>query len=423
MSNISRKEEKAKLFSLNKQAFVQDLLELRPKDYAERNWFYQRASILLSYPLQAISVLAGSYLLFQMAYFLWGVDLQDLQGMGVFAFCISIFLGIEALRRWLVNTTGHHYVATFRTQKGKLHAGEWLGTKRIWLLIISGILVSTGTIGIYQYIKNNRPEVATVDMKTVTSPLEAKIGQEKKQIASLDAEKQQILLAKSTELKDKRSYVEWNGKELLLPEVKERHKNYDKQLQALYTQREKHLALVAQYEQKLTQKENHTEDQNQAAISSNNLNTELYAGIGAGIWLGFEMLLVFMLSYTWLYKYGVKREQLLQGVENKKKHKTTVNQVTAKQEQTQEIPVFYHKEFIAHVKNRKIPVPEDRVQEGQLEEIIDGFPNPLNQKLWNKLLNRVEYAELQNKQVRLDKLEEENNKFNNHNNEEREMRL
>ena len=67
-TNLTRKEQKAKWFALSKEAFVDDLLDAKPKDYQERNRFYQQTSILISYPLQLISILAGSYLLFQIAH-------------------------------------------------------------------------------------------------------------------------------------------------------------------------------------------------------------------------------------------------------------------------------------------------------------------------------------------------------------------
>lgn len=326
MTNITQKEQKDKWLLLNRESFMQDLLSAQPKDYQERNWFYRLASIILSYPLQVISILAGSYLLFDIFKYVWQLDLYMWQGLGVFAFCIFVFVSIEMLRRWLVNTTGDYYVRSFKIKNANLKKGEWLKSNILTLLFISVLLISTGTMGIYQYIKNNSPEIATLDMEVATSSIEDKIKTEKTSISRIDKDIQSLIQAKKQELADKKSYAVWNGKEYLLPEVKTRHTNYDKQINAMNQQRHKHQDLISQYEQKLSQKEEKTENQNAEITAFNKSNKELYAGVGASVWLGFEILLVFVLAYNWIFKYKAKKEKLLEILESQaSKNKSKAN--------------------------------------------------------------------------------------------------
>jgi hypothetical protein len=319
-TNISQKEQKDKLFSLRKEAFVSALLSARPQDYQERNWFYQILSWVLSYPLQLISILAGGYLLFDIARFVWHLEPYAFSTSAILGLCFLIFLGIETFRRWLVNTTGYHFLATFRIVDNQLVAGEWLKTKLYILAFISIALISSGTSGAYLYIKHNSPEAATLDVKTVASPITQKINQERNQLAQIDKSIQSLLQAKKTELADYKSYTVWQGKEYLLPDVKERHLNYDKQIAEMSRQRQSHQNLLTRFEDQLQHKEQKTEAENEKIIGQNQLSKESYAFISASIWLVFEILLVFMLSYPWIYKHGVKREILLQQIDWQKKY-------------------------------------------------------------------------------------------------------
>jgi hypothetical protein len=311
-TNLSRKEQREKWSLLNKDAFVEDLLSAKPKDYQERNFFYRQVSILLSYPLQIISILAGSYLLYDIAHFVWQLSLETSSGVVVYSFCVLIFLGIEATRRWLVNTTGYNYFATLKIADNKVKKGEWLKSNLYCLIFISLLLVSTGTLGVYQYIKHNSPEKPIISVESVTSPLEQKIVDEKTSISRIDKDLQGLIGAKKMELNDKKSYAEWNGKEYLLSDVKQRHQNYDKQINDMNAQRAKHQSLIDKYEEKLTHQETKTENKNQEITILNQENKEIYAGVTAAIWLVFEFLLVFMLAYNSIYLYNSKKEKLLE---------------------------------------------------------------------------------------------------------------
>ena len=317
-TNLTRKEQKDKWLALNKQSFVEDLLSAKPKDYQERNLFYQQISQWLSYPLQLISILAGSYLLFGIALEVWGWDMNSPQGIGIFIACVVIFLGVESVRRWLVNTTGYNYFATLKVSEGRLKKGEWIKSNLYCLVVISIALVASGTLGVYKYIKTNTPEASTIDIQEVTSPLEQKIQHERTSIQSIDKDLSQLMQSKKSELKDPRSYSVWNGREFLLSEVKERHKNYDRQIQSMQNQRQKHQVLILQYENKLQDKEQSTESKNTTISSTHATRTEVHASVTAGIWLVFEILLVFMLSYHWMYLYASKREKLLEKLELQK---------------------------------------------------------------------------------------------------------
>jgi hypothetical protein len=165
------------------------------------------------------------------------------------------------------------------------------------------------------YIKHSAPEAKTIDIQQVTSPLVQKTQQERQSLARLDKDIQALMNAKKAELADYKSYQVWQGKEYLLPEVKERHTNYDKQIAEMNRQRQLHQKQLANFEDRLNHKEQKTEAENQKIIGENQLSKETYAAISAGIWLVFEILLVFMLSYSWVYKLGVKREVLLNQLE------------------------------------------------------------------------------------------------------------
>ncbi|TAE74796.1 MAG: zinc finger MYND domain-containing protein [Bacteroidetes bacterium] len=318
-ANLSQKEQKNKLSAINKENFIADLLSARPKDYQERNWFYHQLSIILSYPLQFISILAGSYLLFDLAKFIWHIEIDTIFGLVIFIFCMLLFFGIEALRRWLVNTSGYHFLATFRREQSQLIQGEWLKTKMYILILISCILVTSGTFGAYQYTKHNKPKAATIDIKNLTAGLESKIKDEKIDVEKIDRNLKDILNAKKNTIADKKSYAIWEGNQYLLPEIKSRLENYDKQLQALTSQREKHQNLLHRFEEQRHQKEQKAESKNTQIVAESEYSTEIYAGACAGIWLSFECMLVFLLSYSWTYKYGVKREVLLSQLDMKKK--------------------------------------------------------------------------------------------------------
>lgn len=313
---MSIKEQKNKWIALQKQAFVEDLLNARPKDYQERNAHYRLASIYLSYPLQLISIAAGSYLLFTLAQSIWQLTLQSYLGISVFIFCVSIFLGIESLRRWFVNTTGYNYFTTLKIYQGHLKKGEWLRSNLMSLGLISFILVFTGTLGVYQYIKNNRPQAPTLNVEKLISPLSQKIQEEKIYIKELDQQIQALFQSKKQELAENKNYSSWQGKDFLLPEVKERHRQYDQQIQAMQQQRQTHQNLIIQYETQLSQKEQKAENKNQKITQVNALHTEKIASITAGIWLGFEIVLIFMLAYPWIYLYQAKKEKLLESLED-----------------------------------------------------------------------------------------------------------
>lgn len=318
-ANLSRKAQKAKLSALSKEAFLEDIMTAEPRDYQDRNWFYHLSSIAIGYPLQLVSILAGSYLLFDIATFVWQIEPFSTTSYAAFVGCMCIFLLIEMLRRWLIDTAGYHFLATFQLHDQKLVRGEYLQTKIYILILISAVLVTSGTIGAYQYSKNHAPQAKTINVKQETSPLTKQVQDEKERIAQLDKSMLSLQQSKKTELADHKSYAVWAGKEYLLPETKARHENYDKQIAQMQTQRQKHLDLIQKYEQKLSQKEQSYEQKNTQITLSNESNKEMYALACAGIWLVFEMLLLLMLSYPWTYKAGIKREKLLEGLEVKRR--------------------------------------------------------------------------------------------------------
>jgi hypothetical protein len=214
----------------------------------------------------------------------------------------------------LVNTIGKHYVATYTISNGEKVPGQWLKTKLTWLLLISAGTVTSGTLGVYQYIKNNAPQAVKIDIDRSLSPTEQKIAGEKSKIADLDKRISALQSTKTKELADYRSYSVWQGKEYLLPEVKTRHLGYDKQLEQMNVQRATHQKLIVTYEERLQTQQSGLEKRNDKIQFENDYRKEQYAGIVGGIWLGFEALLVFILAYSWIFKYHIKQEDLLNGV-------------------------------------------------------------------------------------------------------------
>lgn len=352
-TNVSQKAQKQKFSLLNRQAFLDDLLQARPHDYQERNWFYHWASIVLSYPLQIISILAGSYVLYDIAAFIWQMEKGSISASAVFLVCMLLFFGIESLRRWLVNTTGYHFIATFKVENRKIIKGEWLTVKVYWLLFISVLLITSGTSGTYLYIKHHSPKAAVLSMEVATSPIESKIQHEKNSLTQLDKNIEQLLQSKKSELKDYKNYQVWEGKEFLLPEVKTRHANYDKQIAELQNQRKTHQNLIVRYETKLSKKEQATEQANEQILAVNHFSKEMYAGISAGIWLCFELVLVFMLAYTWLFKYGVKKEKLLESIDLKAKNFTTYGIRPSEYFETSPVFALPHVELSHLLENHK----------------------------------------------------------------------
>jgi hypothetical protein len=257
-------------------------------------------------------VLAGAYLLFDVASFVWQLSPYTWTTGGVFAVCVLLFVLIESLRRWLVDTVGFHYLATFYVEGKDVVHGEWLRTKILVLCCISVGLVSSGTFGAYQYSKNHAPQAETIDLKQATSPLSAQIKAEKQHIEQLNKNITDLQQNKKKELHDHKSYAIWEGKEYLLPEVKIRHQNYDAQIAQMQRQAQAHLEILQKYEQKLSSKEQVLEQKNHEIHAFNRLSKEQYAVASAGIWFVFEALLLFSLAYLWLYRYGVKRELLLE---------------------------------------------------------------------------------------------------------------
>lgn len=308
---LSQREVRNTFQAQSKESYLKDLLSARPKDYQERNQIYNLLSILVSYPLQAVSVCAGSYLLYDIAQFVWKIELASTLSYFTFLICFSIFFGIESLRRWLVNTTGYHYLATFTIQKEKLQRGEWLRTKLYVLWFISILLICSGTYGTYLFIKHNSPQAQMIDVVANLNPIEQKIQSEASAIQSIDKQVAQLQQTKKTELADKNSYLVWNGTRYLSPTVKQRHDNYDIQINKMLSQKERHQDLMNKLEQRATEKEKNLEGKNEKITLQNNLSKESYAFISSCIWLCFEILLIFMLSYTWIFKYGIKREYLV----------------------------------------------------------------------------------------------------------------
>lgn len=353
-ANLSRKAQNAKLSALSKEAFLEDIMTAEPRDYQDRNWFYHLSSIAIGYPLQLVSILAGSYLLFDIATFVWQIEPFSTLSYTTFVGCMCIFLLIEMLRRWLIDTAGYHFLATFQLHDQKLVRGEYLQTKIYILLLISAILVSSGTIGAYQYSKNHAPQAKTINVKQETSPLTKQVQEEKERIAQIDKSMLSLQQSKKTELADHKSYALWAGKEYLLPETKVRHENYDKQIAQMQTQRQKHLDMIQKYEQKLSQKEQSYEQKNTQITLSNENNKEVYALACAGIWLTFEMLLLLMLSYPWTYKAGIKREKLLEGLEVKRRiHLKAQTNNVAKEKET----FKPHKHITTDIEKEKADFP------------------------------------------------------------------
>lgn len=311
-THSSLRKQNAQWFALRKQAVRQELLQATPHDYQDRNWFYQMIAIVISYPLQTISILAGAYLLFDVAMFVWQLPSYSWASVGVFVGCAIVFLLIELLRRWLVDTVGFHYLATFYVKAGEIVAGEWLRTKIIILACISAGLISAGTFGAYQYSKNHAPQAQTIDIKQATSPLLSQINAEKRHIEQLNKTITDLQQNKKKELADHKSFAVWEGKEYLLPEVKLRHQNYDAQIAQSQRQVQTHLDILQKYEQKLSSKEQSLEQENKNTTTLNLMSKEQYAVASAGIWLCFEALLLLSLAYVWVYRYGVKRELMLE---------------------------------------------------------------------------------------------------------------
>jgi hypothetical protein len=363
---------------------------------------------LVSYPLQAVSICAGSYLLYDIAQFVWKIELGTMISYFVFAVCFAVFFSIESLRRWLVNTTGYHYLATFTIRNSTIRKGEWLRTKLLVLSCISVILICSGTYGTYLFIKHNSPQAETIDVKANLSPIEQKIQSETNAIQSIDKQVAQLQQAKKTELSDANSYLVWNNVKYLSPTVKQRHDNYDSQISKMLSQKEKHQDLMNRFEQRATEKEKTLESRNETIETKNMLSKESYSLISSAIWLCFELLLVFMLAYTWIFKYGIKREililQLRKGIapnHETSKPKEVLAQKSKEVLRKSLTPTLQnsfkksHRQFLDFVLagTKVYNISYSTIQ----KEVLAGIPNPIiSEKLWNKLISEVESIHLAN---------------------------
>lgn len=315
MVKLTRNEQKDKWLSIHKKSQLKDILEAQPKDYQERNTIYKSLCSFLGYPLQLLSMAAGAYLLYDLVYFVWRIHSHTIRGRLIFFLCFTLFLAIEGLRRWLINTTGYNYFASLRISQGYLKKGEWIRSNIIALISLSIILVSTGTAGVYQYIKRNSPQVTLRKTPGPTKDLITKIGKERKEITKLDRLIEGLILSKKEELKKPQHQLQWQGKSYLLPEVKVRHQAYDQQIEAFNQQRQNHQALLSQYEKERNQREQKIEKQNESLVLLHNHQKESYALITAGVWFLFEIILVFLLAYPWIYRYQIKKEKLIEQAE------------------------------------------------------------------------------------------------------------
>ncbi len=310
-SKIRSSGQKVKWAHLQKESFLEDLLAAKPKDYAERNYLYYLVSAWLSYPLQLISILAGSYLLYDTMRF-GQVELSIFKQDWILAIIgLLIFLGIESLRRWLVSTTGYNYLTTFRMVENRVRPGQWIRSNLMTLILISSLLVSSGTLGVYKVVQNHAPEAKILDIQATLSPWDEKIQETQDQIQGLHENVNQIIAQKQQELKDKRSYARWKGKDYLLPEVKERHVRYDRQVANMQEQQQKYLSLAEQYEKQRISEKTQVERQNKAQEIASGEHKEHYALVTAGVWLLFELILSFFLAYPWIYLFYCKKELLL----------------------------------------------------------------------------------------------------------------
>lgn len=310
-SKIRPSGQKVKWAYLQKESFLEDLLAAKPKDYAERNYVYYLVSNWLSYPLQLISILAGSYLLYDTMR-LGQIKLDFFEQDWILAALgLAIFLGIESLRRWLVNTTGYNYLTTFRILGNRLQSGQWIRSNLFTLILISILLVTSGTLGVYRMVQNHAPKAEIKDLQVVLAPWDEKIKEMKEQIRSLNGNVSKIITQKQGELKDQRSYARWKGKDYLLPEVKERHIRYDQQVGIMQDQQQTYLSLAEQYEIRRTAEQEKIEKHNEIQQIESGQHKEHYASVTAGVWLLFELILSFFLAYPWIYLFYCKKELLL----------------------------------------------------------------------------------------------------------------
>jgi hypothetical protein len=329
-------------------------------------------------------VLAGSYLLYEIACFLWQFGNLTTQTI-VFSICVVVFLLIEALRRWLVNTVGYHYLATTILEKGKAYNGEILQMKLFILLLISAVLVTSGTFGAYRYSQNNAPQASTVDIKVVTSSLSESVKAEKNKIADLDKQVSHLQQAKASELKDAKSYAVWQNKEYLLPTVQARHEGYDRQIAYIQAQRQKHLELVGKYEERAQEKEAKTEAKNTKIEAQNTETKNAYSFATAGIWLAFEGLLLLFLAYPWVYKVGIKKEELFRKdvTVTVTTHKPELRKHLHRRRQQENVTVNVTKDL--NVKPENLPMNEvNNAEDTATRTVVNGlrrYDNPHQQHI------------------------------------------
>lgn len=405
----SQKETKKQKRQTYKSQLFDSFENEETEDRIERNFDLKDFFKGAGYFLQTISIILGTYLAYMYLNFIYPMDYESPSNAFInFMIIIVIllaFFSLEYLKRTQIHKIGDHKKRSLKIEDKQISHGEWRITRTVGLIFISLLSVATGTYGFYSFVLNSQQEAPTLSVDEVVKTEDKGIAQEQKIIASLDEAISKLRNEIKQDLANRQNFAVWNNVKVLMPEVKKKHESYLKQIEATQEQRKLHKQDLSLLQKRRFNKEDKTQVQNQEISTAHDNKKEYYATIGFGIWLVLELSLLYFVAYPYILEYQAKHDFLLA--------KLNIPQKPLPKNQTSEIPkneplqeVFYKDEFIKYALNRPLSIPEDRVSTNQLDKLLDGYPDKMDKKLWTKLVDRLNYAELSNKQNRLNKLKD-----------------
>lgn len=339
---------------LEKNTFISEVLSAKPQDYADRNKVYRFTAKICGFVLQTISIAFSAYLLFDVVDRIFEIGTFNAIFYAVIAFFLALFTLIEGLRRWLIDTIGYHYMATFDVIDKQKKRGDLLKHKTFVTLCVSLVMITTGVSGVYQFVFDVSPKAKTQDVTTVVKPMTDNVTAQTQSVK--EADKQIALLQSKINaiISDNANYSVWNDTKYITPTADASVKSFNAQIQEITKTKQKSLDIIANSQARANTLEDKTHIENKH-LTLANTNDRFILAITIGvIWLIFEVLLVFVIAFEWIYKYNVKLEAKLENV--------TEGVIQTKTQSVNKRPHEKAKAFMSNVKRKIHNVSENVTQ-------------------------------------------------------------
>lgn len=299
---------------LEKNTFISEVLSAKPQDYADRNKVYRQLAKYCGFALQGISIVFSAYLLFDVIDRIFEIGLFNALFYSVIALCLVLFTFVEGLRRWLIDTIGYHYMATFDVIDKHKKRGELLKLKTFATALISVVMITTGVSGVYQFVYNVSPKAKTQDVKTVVKPISDNITAQTQSVKEADRQITDLQSKINAIISNNANYSVWNGTKYITPTADVSVKAFNAQIQEINKAKQKSLDIIynSQSRANVLEDKTHNENKHLTLLNTNDRFT-LSVTVGV-IWLIFELLLFLAIAFEWVYKYNVKLEAKLENI-------------------------------------------------------------------------------------------------------------